>query len=192
LESSKIPTPEFIVVYNGREPYPDKKVLHLSDAFITREKSPALELVATVYNVAEGHNREVLSKSRALSDYSVFVSMVENYRRGGVSLDEAITKTILECKRQGIMTAYLESRGSEVLTMLVAEWNWDDALRVAREEEREIGEEIGERRGEKRGEKLGEARLVRNMALKGRTAAHIADETGLALEYVESIVATQN
>ncbi|MDR1089324.1 MAG: hypothetical protein LBL23_08665 [Coriobacteriales bacterium] len=142
----RVPTPEFIVVYNGREPCPDKQVLRLSDAFIAQEKSPALELVATVYNVAEGHSREVLAKSRALSDYSVFVSMVENYRAGGLSLDEAITKAIQECKKRGIMEAYLESRGSEVLTMLVAEWNWDDAIRVAREEEREIGFAEGEKR----------------------------------------------
>jgi hypothetical protein len=38
----------------------------------------------------------------------------------GLSLDEAITKTIQECKRQGIMEAYLESRGSEVLTVLAS------------------------------------------------------------------------
>jgi hypothetical protein len=180
----RIPTPEFIVVYNGREPYPDRQVLRLSDAFIAQEKSPALELVATVYNVAEGHNAEVLAKSRALSDYSVFVSMVENYRRSGLPLDEAITKAIQECKKQGIMEAYLESRGSEVLNMLLTEWNWDDALRVRGEEEREIGEEIGEKRGE--------AKLVRKMASRGRNAAHIAHETGLALEYVEKIVAAQN
>jgi hypothetical protein len=28
------------------------------------------------------------------------------------------------------MAAYLKSCGSEVLTMLLAEWNWDDALRI--------------------------------------------------------------
>jgi predicted transposase YdaD len=48
------------------------------------------------------------------------------------------------------MAAYLESRGAEVLNMLITEWNLEDALRVAREEEREIGERIGEKRGEKR------------------------------------------
>jgi hypothetical protein len=142
----KIPTPEFIVIYNGRDPYPDKKILRLSDAFIGKVKTPALELVTTVYNIASGHNQKLLSKSQALSDYAVFVSMVEDHRASGLTLDEAITKTIRECKKRGIMRAYLESRGSEVLNMLLTEWNMEDALRVAREEEREIGERIGEKR----------------------------------------------
>jgi hypothetical protein len=63
-----------------------------------------------------------------------------------MSLDEAITKAIQECKKRGIMAAYLESRGAEVLNMLVTEWNLEDALRVRGEEEREIGERIGEKR----------------------------------------------
>jgi hypothetical protein len=102
--------------------------------------------------------------------------MVENYRTGGLSLDEAITKTIQECKRQGIMAAYLESRGSEALTMLVAEWNWDDALRIRGEEEREIGEEIGERRNAR-------ANATR-MKAAGLDAGLIAECTGLKAEEV--------
>jgi hypothetical protein len=37
------------------------------------------------------------------------------------------------------MATYLESRGSEVLNVLLTEWNMDDALRVRGEEEREAG-----------------------------------------------------
>jgi hypothetical protein len=51
-----LPRPEFIVLYNGVEPYPDESVLRLSDAF---EESglpvlsaiPALELEVKVYKV---------------------------------------------------------------------------------------------------------------------------------------------
>jgi hypothetical protein len=134
---SKIPTPEFIVIYNGTEPLADKQVLRLSDAFMANVDAPALELVVDVYNVAAGHNAEMLAKSRSLSDYSAFVSMVEDLRTSGVSLDDAMKRTILECKKNGIMAAYLENRGSEVLSMLLTEWNMEDALRVARQEERE-------------------------------------------------------
>jgi hypothetical protein len=155
----KIPTPEFIVIYNGREPYPDKKTLRLSDAFIGKGRDHALELVATVHNIAAGHNGRLLAASRSLSDYAAFVSMVEDCRASGLSLDDAITKAIQECKKHGIMRVYLESRGSEVLNMLLTEWNMEDALRVAREEEREIGERIGEKRGEKRAAYSNAARM---------------------------------
>jgi hypothetical protein len=175
----KIPTPEFIVIYNGRDPYPDKKVLHLSDAFIGGCESPALELTVTVYNITGGHNHELLSESRALSDYAVFVSMVEGCRASGMSLDEAITKAIQECRKRGIMAAYLESRGSEVLNMLLTEWNIEDALRVAREEEREIGFAEGEMRATRTN--------AARMKSAGLDIKIIVECTGLKPEEVEKL-----
>ncbi|MDR1088088.1 MAG: Rpn family recombination-promoting nuclease/putative transposase [Coriobacteriales bacterium] len=182
-ELRRIPTPDFIVIYNGRDPYPDKKVLRLSDAFMVESVKPTLELTATVYNIAAGHNTELLSESQALSDYAVFVSMVENYRADGLSLDDAITKAIQECKKHGIMAAYLESRGSEVLNMLITEWNMEDALRVRGEEERLIGERIGEKRGEARTARTNATR----MKADGLDARLIAKYTGLKPEEVASL-----
>jgi hypothetical protein len=179
----KIPTPEFIVVYNGRDSYPDKKVLHLSNAFIGKRENPALDLAVTVYNIAAGHNQELLSESQALSDYAAFVSVVENHRRAGLSLDEAITKAIQECKKRGIMAAYLESRGSEVLNMLLTEWNMEDALRVRGEEEREIGERIGERRGERRAAYSHATRMKSD----GIDTKLIVKYTGLKPEEIEKL-----
>jgi hypothetical protein len=153
--------------------------LRLSDAFIGECENPALELVTTVYNIASGHNQAILSESQALSDYAVFVSTVEDYRASGYTLDEAITKTIQECKRHGIMAAYLESRGSEVLNMLLTEWNMEDALRVAREEEREIGE--------RRGRELGRIDSAARMKSAGLDIKLIVECTGLKLEEVEKL-----
>jgi hypothetical protein len=187
----KVPTPEFIVVYNGRGPYPDKKVLRLSDAFVGETEKPALELVATVHNIAAGHSRVTLSRSRALSDYAAFVSAVEGRRAAGLSLDEAVTEAVRECRRRGIMAPYLESRGSEVLGMLLTEWNMEDALRVRGEEEREIGLAEGERRGEMRGRELGERQAARSHAARmksdGLDAALIARYTGLAPDEVAGL-----
>ena len=74
----KIPAPEFIVLYNGKEPYPDRDTLRLSDAFkdvcdLLGADSPALslELAVQVYNINHGHNAEILEKSRTLGEYSV-------------------------------------------------------------------------------------------------------------------------
>jgi hypothetical protein len=59
----KIPKPEFIVLYNGKEDYPDYKVLKLSDAFkdveglkLSVSSVMPLELTVQVYNVNHGHN----------------------------------------------------------------------------------------------------------------------------------------
>jgi hypothetical protein len=178
-QQRKIPAPEFIVVYNGRAPYPDKQEIRLSDAFLVAEQFPALELVATVYNVAKGHSEELLAKSRALFNYTTFVSAVEDYLAAGFPFNEAVTKAIQDCKRRGIMVEYLESRGSEVLNMLLTEWNMEDALRVAREEEREIGE----RRGEKRATRANATR----MKAAGLDVKIIVECTGLAPEEVAQL-----
>src|SRR5215471_10504968 len=77
----KIPCPEFFVLYNGINPYPDKEVFRLSDAFeklkslgLTEKDPPALELVVKVLNINEGRNREIAERCRKLAEYSAFVA----------------------------------------------------------------------------------------------------------------------
>ncbi|MCL2100314.1 MAG: hypothetical protein FWH22_01205, partial [Fibromonadales bacterium] len=41
------------------------------------------------------------------------------------------------CIRRDILLYFLEKHSSEIENMLLTEWNWDDALEVAREEARE-------------------------------------------------------
>jgi hypothetical protein len=77
------------------------------------------------------------------------------------------------------MAAYLESRGSEVLNMLLTEWNMEDALRVRGEEEREIGERIGE----KRAARTNAAR----MKSAGLDVKIIVECTGLKPEEIEKL-----
>jgi hypothetical protein len=82
----KIPKPEFIVLYNGRDEYPDYKELKLSDAFMDIEglkligvdKIP-LELIVQVYNINYGHNPEILKKSETLNGYSLLVDKIWEY-----------------------------------------------------------------------------------------------------------------
>jgi hypothetical protein len=64
-----IPRPEFIVLYNGTEPYPDEAVLKLSEAFedpaslgLPRDSLPALELTVKACN-------RVVQKLQFLNNY---------------------------------------------------------------------------------------------------------------------------
>jgi len=76
IKTKSLPAPEFFVIYTGREKYPDKKVLRLSDAFNTNAVRLNLDLFVTVYNITKGHNVELLSQCSVLSDYAVLVSLV--------------------------------------------------------------------------------------------------------------------
>jgi predicted transposase YdaD len=54
-------------------------------------------------------------------------------------MEEAVTW----CIAHGILKEFLETHGSEVVNMLLTEWNLEDALAVEREEGREKGREEG-------------------------------------------------
>jgi len=132
----RIPEPVFIVLYNGRDPYPEHTVLRLSDAFrdsagLRAEKpgEPALELVVHVYNINQGYNVELLGKCETLGGYSVFVSKVWEYRRT-MDLEDAMKAAILYCIENDILKLFLESNSSEVMNMLITEWNLEEAQKA--------------------------------------------------------------
>ena len=51
-----LPTPRYVVLYNGTKDAPPIKTLRLSDAFINPDKSGDFEWTATVYNLNEKNN----------------------------------------------------------------------------------------------------------------------------------------
>jgi hypothetical protein len=67
----KIPTPEFIVLYNGLGDAPERETLRLSDAFMDapeikfNAKLP-LELEVSVFNINEGMNAEIVRRCGTL------------------------------------------------------------------------------------------------------------------------------
>jgi hypothetical protein len=152
-----IPRPEFIVLYNGTEPYPDEATLKLSDAFedaallgLTREGLPNLELVATVYNINKGHNEGIIRRCEKLKGYSALIAKVREceaelaggkkpQRLSDEEKEKAMTKAVRWCIDQNILRPFLETHGSEVVNMLMSEWKLEDALVVEREESREEG-----------------------------------------------------
>lgn len=131
-----IPTPKFIVFYNGTEKQDAQWVQQLSDAYIDKTVMPELELKVTTWNINYDEDLDILKKSKSLHDYSYFVKKVRDFKSTGLSLEQAIKEAMDTCVAQGVMKSYLESNGSEVMNMLKTEWNMDEALRVRGEEER--------------------------------------------------------
>jgi len=119
-----IPEPAFIVLYNGKDPYPEHTVLRLSDSFMDttglRAKTPdtlALELVVHVYNINKGYNAAMLEKCEALSGYSVLVSKIWEYRET-MDLEGAMKSAIRYCIENDILRLFLETNSSEVINIL--------------------------------------------------------------------------
>jgi predicted transposase YdaD len=150
----KIPKPEFIVLYNGKNKYSDYKELKLSDAFkdieglkLADSNVLPLELIVHVYNINHGHNSEILKRSETLDGYSIFIDKIREYQKKIKTLEKAFKSAIKYCIENNILKDYLEAHASEVLNMLLDDWNQEEYVEVRCEEAREEGHEDGLREG---------------------------------------------
>ena len=149
-----IPWPEFYVLYNGKEEFPDEHIYRLSELFekpqslgLPENAYPLLELEVKVLNINEGRNAVIVNRCRKLAEYSAFMARIYTHWKETGDLEEAIKKAIKYCEKHDILREYLQIHGSEVLNMILTEWNTEDAIAFAREEGREDGIEEGLEKG---------------------------------------------
>ena len=138
----KIPKPDFIVLYNGGDPFPDEKTLRLSEAYMEHPDAlvgfgGSLELEARIVNINEGRNEAIVKKCEELHGYVRFVGKVRSNINAGMELTDAIAKAVKDCEAEGILEDFLKSHSSEVINMLTAEWNIERAKIVWQREARE-------------------------------------------------------
>lgn len=138
----KIPTPEFIVLYNGKKEQPENRMLRLSDAFIIEKSDIKLEVIVKVININYGKSK-ILEKSKSLNEYSYFIYEIQKYLDEGLPLKEAIKNAIQDCIKQNVLKNFLERNGSEVINMLYTEFDIDVAKEVWQEEAKEQGRQEG-------------------------------------------------
>jgi flagellar biosynthesis/type III secretory pathway protein FliH len=159
--------------------------MNLSDAFEDVVDIPdLLELTVRVYNINNGRNREILEKSKSLSDYAAFIGRVKENRATGLPLDKAITEAVKYCIAGGIMKEYLEAYASEVSNMLFTEFNMDDALQIRFEEGVENGMEKGIEKGMEKGMEKASESIVIRMLQDGISPDVAAKYAGISIEKV--------
>ena len=64
----KIPTPNFVVFYNGTDVQPERRILKLSDSFEKETDDPKLELKVLQLNINDGKNKELMERRRTLRE----------------------------------------------------------------------------------------------------------------------------
>ena len=177
-----IPWPEFFVLYNGPEPYPDVSILRLSDLFenptelgLPNKAHPLLELEVKVININEGRNETMVNRCTELAGYSLLVAKIRAFTDELGNLEGGIKKAIKYCSRHDILKEFLEIHGSEVLNMILEEWNTEDAIAFARKEGREEG--TNDER----------FRMAVNLKKLGVSLEVIAQATGLTTEEIEGL-----
>ena len=138
----KLPKPEFYTFYNGTSKMEAERTLYLSDAYKIKNGDPMLELKVRVININSTAHHEILEKCQVLKEYSMFIDTIRKYQTLGTK--DPYEHAIKECIEKGILAEYLERKGSEVVNMLVAEYDYNLDIEVQREEAMEDGIQIGE------------------------------------------------
>jgi hypothetical protein len=183
-----VPRPEFFVLYNGVSPFPDEKILKLSDIFektgslgLTEKENTALELVVKVVNINQGKNEGIIRKCKTLAGYSAFVAKVREFEKECGDKAEALKRAVRYCRDHDILKEFFEKNATEVVNMLMTEWNWDDALAVRYEDGWEDGMEKGMEKGMEN--------VARNALAEGASIEFVQKITGLDMETIKSLEA---
>ncbi len=184
-DAVKIPTPEFYVFYNGREDYPARKTLKLSDAFKQKNKKIKLEIIVEVININLDKKNKILDRCTPLRQYSQFIESVRKHI--AKNPEYGFEKAIEQCIANGILSDYLERKGKEVRNMLTAEYDYEMDIAVQREEAWELGMEKGKLEGMQEGMHKKQENIVLNMVSKGFDMQTIAECTDLDIAEVQKI-----
>ena len=171
----KIPTPEFVVFYNGTREQPDRKMLQLSDSFEVPADEVKLELLVTMLNINIGHNQELMAQCKTLRDYSLYVEKVRAYTKT-MLLEEAVERAVNECIQDDILKKFLLKQKAEAIKVTIYEY--DEALH-----EKTLREE-----GREEGELRKVIEIIQKKLSKGMNVTTIAEHLEESVDFVEKVV----
>ena len=167
----RIPSPQFVIFYNGDKEQPDRSILKLSDVYRMEEEDPALELKAIMLNINRGHNEKLKGMCKSLNDYSEYTERVRKYART-IPIEEAVEQAITECIKEDILSEFLKQNRAEAKSVSIYEYDQEKHIRQEREASWEEGREA-----------LLKEQIQKKLA-KGYSIPDIAD----ALEEEESLI----
>ena len=140
-----IPSPRFLIFYNGKEERSEREVLELAEAFEIQEEEPWLNLKAVLLNINPGYNNDIVNACKTLSDYVIYTSRVRAYAEQ-MKIEDAVEKAITECIAEGMLADFLTKYRAEVKKMSIYEYDEERQRIWDREEGKEEGLKEGENR----------------------------------------------
>lgn len=155
----KLPTPRFVIFYNGMDFQPKRQVLRLSDAYEKKMENPELELAVTMYNINYGCNPELLEACRLLKEYAQYVQKVRELAKR-VPLSEAVEQAVDFCIQEGILADFLRKNRAEAIAMSIFEYNEAEHIRSEREISYQNGYDEGKEKGMEQGIQQGIRALI--------------------------------
>ncbi|MCR5324403.1 MAG: hypothetical protein K6E85_14185 [Lachnospiraceae bacterium] len=169
----KLPTPQYIVFYNGTADRPPIEKMRLSDSFMKETATGEYEWTATVYNLNRPENKPILDACKPLADYMEVVGRIRKKWKKTLSHEDAVRvvdEAIKSCIADGILAEFLTKHRAEVIDVTLTEFD------QAKYEKTIFAE------GEIKGEIKSACRLIK----KGRiTIAEAAEDIGMSVAEFE-------
>ncbi len=165
----KLPTPKYIVFYNGTSERAEREELRISDAFETDDG--CLEFTATMININKGNNQELMEKCRTLKEYSLFIDKVREYQKSGLGMAQAVDDACVYCIQHDILREFLIKNRNEVRRVFLTEFDAKKQRELDRRDAREEGREEGRQEGRQESQIV----LLIKKIKKGQNLEQIAD-----------------
>ena len=128
----QIPTPRFIVFYNGPDKETDSWKLKLSDAFKQKDDSGDFEWTATVININDKHNQTLYDNCNPLYDYVRYIGRIKSNLESGMKNEEAIEEAIDFAVGQNFLQGFFEKHRARIKSMCLTEFDEEEFKRVCR------------------------------------------------------------
>ncbi|MCI5830767.1 MAG: hypothetical protein SPJ89_04350 [Treponema sp.] len=188
----KIPTPQFIVIYNGSRQTADVEKLKLSDAFEVPKNDGEFEWTATLVNINKGHNESLLAKCKPLNDYAAYIERIKANVEKGLSKEEAVDEAMRFAIKNNMLNGFFQNQKMEVLNMSLTEFDQEEYDRNRYEEGREAGlqegKQVGLQEGKVAGKLEGFIETAKKLLQINMPVALITDITGLSAEQLNKLV----
>ena len=169
----KIPTPYYVVFYNGTERREEEFTQLLSEAF-ENGKEGCIELKVRTININYGNNKELMGECETLAGYAYFVAKIRSKLENGLEkeITTAVEAAVEECIQEGVLKDFLLEQKSEVIAMSIYGYNEEYARKAfyedgaaagyaqGREEGRSIGYAQGKDVGYSQGKDIGYAKCL--------------------------------
>lgn len=128
-----LPSPQFVVFYNGLEKQPERRIFRLSDHFDGILGEPPIELICEAININPHMNEKLKQSSYVLGGYCSFVEKVRQYEKE-MDLEKALERAISECITEHVLEEFFREHGSEVKRVTQLDCTFERRMQLLEEE----------------------------------------------------------
>lgn len=186
----KVPTPHFVVFYNGETEQEAETILRLSHSFQQKTDKPELELMVRVLNINLDKKQEVLEACQLLKEYMLLVNKIRRYTGEYKDINQAVEQAVTECIEENILADFLRKNRAEAIEMCIFEYDDKREKELIRKAEYAEGMKEGERIGREAGKKEEAERIFKIYQLfrANYTENQIKEKLGMNVEEVRKIL----